>query len=43
MYDDDISELNNYCDIDTYGALSTIPISDETWKKIVQIIKNNKK
>ena len=41
MYDGGMSELDHYCEIDTYGALSTIPISDEKWKKIVQIIKDN--
>jgi len=43
MYDGDVEELDNYCEIDTYDSLTTIPISDDIWKKIVQIIKFNKK
>ena len=40
MYDADISELNHYCNINTYESLTTIPISNEDWKKIVRIIKS---
>lgn len=43
MYDGDINELNHYCNIDTYDALTTIPISNEVWKKIIKIINLNKK
>ena len=42
MYDGDINELDHYCSIDTSSALSTIPISAETWDKIIQIINLNK-
>ena len=42
MFDSDISQLNNYCDIDTYSSLTTIPISNDDWKKIVRIIKSAK-
>lgn len=42
MYDGDISELNNYCNIDTYSSLTTIPISNDEWEKIIRIIKSVK-
>lgn len=38
MYDSDISELDHYCNIDTYSALTTIPISNQLWKKVVSVI-----
>jgi hypothetical protein len=43
MYDGNVEELDNYCEINTYNSLTTIPISDDIWKKIVRIIKFNKK
>jgi hypothetical protein len=42
MYDADMSELNHYCNIDTYESLTTIPISNEDWETIVRIIKSIK-
>ena len=42
MYDSDISELNHYCSLDTYSALSTIPIDNHLWEKIVRVINNSK-
>ncbi len=42
MFDAGIDELNNYCDIDTYQSLTTIPISDNIWKRILNIIRNSK-
>jgi hypothetical protein len=43
LFDGNISELNNYCDIDTYGSLTTIPLNDKEWKIITSIIKKEKK
>jgi hypothetical protein len=42
MFDGDINELNHHCSIDTYQALTTIPIDNVTWDKIIQIININK-
>jgi hypothetical protein len=42
MYDSDISELNYYSRLDTYNALSTIPINNHLWEKIVRVINNSK-
>ena len=42
MYDSDISELNHYCSLDTYSALSTIPIDNHLWENIVRVINNSK-
>lgn len=38
MYDSDISELDHYCNLDTYNSLTTIPISNQLWKKVVSVI-----
>jgi hypothetical protein len=38
MYDSDTSELNHYCSLDTYSSLTTIPISNQLWKKVVSVI-----
>jgi len=42
MYDSDTSELNHYCALDTYSSLTTIPISNQLWKKVVSIINKSK-
>jgi len=41
MYDSDISELDHYCSLDTYNTLTTIPISNQLWKKVVSVIKKS--
>ena len=38
MYDSDISELNHYCNLDTYSGLTTIPISNQVWSKVIELI-----
>lgn len=43
MFDSDLSELERYCNIDTYQSLTTIPINNDEWNKIINIIKSSKK
>jgi hypothetical protein len=42
MFDSDISELNRYCSLDTYSSLTTIPISNNIWDKVIGVINNSK-
>jgi hypothetical protein len=42
MYDSDIDELGNFSDLDTYECLTTIPIPDNVWKKVTQVINKSK-
>jgi len=42
MYDSDLSELETYCNIDTYQSLTTIPINNTEWSEILDIIKSSK-
>jgi hypothetical protein len=42
MYDSDISELDHYCNLDTYSSLTTIPISNQLWKKVVSVINKSR-
>ena len=42
MYDADIKELDHYCSIDTYSSLTTIPLSNEEWNVIKNIINKAK-
>ena len=42
MYDSGIDELGNFSDLDTYECLTTIPIPDNVWKKVIQVIKKSK-
>jgi hypothetical protein len=43
MFDSDLSELDRYCNIDTYQSLTTIPINDTEWSEILTIINSTKK
>lgn len=42
MFDSDLSELERYCNIDTYQSLTTIPIDNKEWNEILTIIKSSK-
>jgi len=42
MYDSGIDELGNFSDLDTYECLTTIPIPNNVWKKVIQVIKKSK-
>jgi len=42
MYESSIDELDNFSDLNTYECLTTIPISNDVWKKVIQIIKQSR-